>query len=139
MTGSHERSVRLLVEYDGGPFGGWSRQSGVLTVTRAYEEPTPFLRARKQFEALLKTTVPLAHEDPYYDEKWHELKFKPNPVLDTKTYCLVKGEKVEYGQSLESSFELRKEDTTVRCWKDGKLVSYSDDVVKALKPSDFTQ
>ncbi|WP_262028149.1 ABC transporter substrate-binding protein [Microvirga sp. Mcv34] len=24
-------------------------------------------------------------------------------------------------------------------WKDGKLVSYSDDVVKALKPSDFTQ
>ena len=74
-----------------GTTGSLTLANGTLTVTRAFEEPKPYLRSRKQFESLLHLTLTLASDDPYPDEAWRALASQPNPVTSTTTYCLVNG------------------------------------------------
>jgi antitoxin component YwqK of YwqJK toxin-antitoxin module len=101
--------------------GSLSVQGSSITVERAFEEDKPFLRSRKQFEAALQMKLPIQTEDPYYDEDWNKLRLSENPVLDTKTYCMVNGEKKELKAFYDDSFERRKEDATIKCWEDGQV------------------
>ena len=102
--------------------GSLTLAAGTLTVERAFEEPKPYLRARKQFEALLKVTLKLASDDPYPDEGWHALPSQPNPVTSTTTFCLVNGGKVAFDENVYDPFTRRKQDAKVKCWKDGAIV-----------------
>ena len=103
--------------------GSLSIAHATITVERAFEEKQPFVRSRKQFESFFKTRLALQSEDPYDDREWRKLKLHPNPVKDTKTYCLVNGKKVAWADAGFDSLMHRKEDATVKCWKDGELIT----------------
>jgi antitoxin component YwqK of YwqJK toxin-antitoxin module len=105
-----------------GATGSLALANGTLTVTRAFEEPKPYLRSRKQFESLLHLTLTLASDDPYPDEGWRALASQPNPVTSTTTYCLVNGGKVAFDENVYDPFFRRKQDAKVKCWKDGEIV-----------------
>lgn len=120
------RSARLskvVCKGTAGKTGSLNMAGQVITVLRAFEEKQAYLRSRKQFEAIFKTKLEMPSDDPYYDREWRNLKFKPNPVSDTNTYCLVNGEKVEWRDSGFDSFMHRKEDAKVKCWREGELVT----------------
>jgi antitoxin component YwqK of YwqJK toxin-antitoxin module len=109
-----------------GATGSLALANGTLTVTRAFEEPKPYLRSRKQFESLLHLTLTLASDDPYPDEGWRALASQPNPVTSTTTYCLVQSGavagKVAFDENVYDPFFRRKQDAKVKCWKDGEIV-----------------
>jgi antitoxin component YwqK of YwqJK toxin-antitoxin module len=104
-----------------GATGSLTLSGGALTVGRAFEEPKPYLRSRKQFESLLKVTLTLPSDDPYPDEAWRNLASEPNPVTSTTTYCLVNGGKVAFDEYGYDPFLRRKQDAKVKCWKDGEV------------------
>ncbi|HPL97123.1 MAG: hypothetical protein WAP08_02350 [Smithellaceae bacterium] len=106
-----------------GRTGSLTMDGGTITVERAFEEDKYYLRSKKQFEEIFKTKLTLAVDDPYRDPEWRELKWKPNPVTDTKNYCIVNGEKRQWRNEGFDSFKHKKEDATVSCWKDGRQVS----------------
>jgi len=114
---------KIVCKGTASPTGSLTLSAGAITVERAFEEKKPFVRSRKQFEELFKTSLILSSEDPYYDQEWRALKFKPNPVTDTKTYCRVNGEKVAWNEWVSDAFVHRREDATVQCWKDGEPVA----------------
>lgn len=117
------RISKVVCKGVGGGTGSLALAAGTITVGRAFEEAHPFLRSRKQFEALIKTTLKLASDDPYPDQAWHDLAQQPNPVTSTTTYCLVNGAKVAFDENLHDPFWRRKEDAHVKCWKDGEVVT----------------
>jgi hypothetical protein len=112
-----------------GTTGALRLQGTTLTIERAFEEPKPFLRSRKQFEAAFKLKLKLENEDPYSDSTWDTLRRAPNPVTSTSTYCLVDGKKVALDENLVDDAERRRRDTTIRCLDDGLLIN--DVTVKA--------
>jgi antitoxin component YwqK of YwqJK toxin-antitoxin module len=116
------RVSKVVCKGTAGATGSLTLSGGTLTVERAFEEPKPYVRSRKQFEALLKVTLKLPSEDPYPDETWHALPSQPNPVTSTTTFCLVDGGKVAYDQNVYDPFTHRKQDAKVKCWKDGEIV-----------------
>jgi antitoxin component YwqK of YwqJK toxin-antitoxin module len=105
-----------------GATGSLTLANGTLTVGRAFEEPKPYLRSRKQFESLLNISIKLASDDPYPDQTWRALASQPNPVTSTTTYCLVNGGKVAFNENVHDPFFRRKQDAKVKCWKDGEIV-----------------
>jgi hypothetical protein len=105
-----------------GSVGSLGVSAGTVTVGRAFEESQPYLRSRKQFETALHVLLTLDADDPYADEKWHDLASQPNPVTSTTTYCLVGSDKMTYDEYVYDPFCRRKEDAQVRCWKDGAVV-----------------
>lgn len=117
------RLSKLVCKGTAAKTGALTMTQNTITVERAFEEKQPFARSKKQFEAIFKTKLEMPSDDPYYDREWRSLKLKPNPVTDTKTYCLVNGEKVAWRDAGFDSFMHRKEDATVKCWKDGELVT----------------
>ena len=110
--------------------GSLSVKAGVITVERAFEEDKPFLRARKQFEAALKTKLTI-EDDPYTDEAWDAFRRAPNPVLSTTDYCLVGPNKVKFDWSAADSSEALRADQPVKCLEGGKVVI--DVTLKARK------
>ena len=105
-----------------GSTGSLTLSAGTITVGRAFEERKSHLRSRREFESLVKISLKLGSEDPYQDEEWHKLAQLPNPVTNTKTYCLVNGEKEEFDQYGDSASAHGKPDAKVKCWKDGEVV-----------------
>ena len=105
-----------------GSTGSLTLSAGTITVGRAFEEKKSHLRSRREFESLVKISLKLGSEDPYQDEEWHKLAQLPNPVTNTKTYCLVNGEKEEFDQYGYSASAHGKPDAKVKCWKDGEVV-----------------
>ncbi len=116
--------------------GTLSLQRGLLVVERAYEEPRPYARSRKEFEKLFGISLSLSSDDPYHDEAWQKFGREPNPVLDTKTFCLVSGKKIEFDQQAHDAYVHRKEEVTVKCLKDGSV--WSDLGVKDGRVTGFT-
>jgi len=119
------RISQLVCKGVSGATGALTLSAGVMTVGRAFEETHPYLRSRKQFEALVKVALPLRkdeNENPYNDEAWAKLALLPNPVTSTTTYCLVKGQKVAFDDYVYDPFCRRKEDAAVKCLKDGETV-----------------
>lgn len=102
--------------------GSLALAAGTLTVGRAYDERKPYLRVRKQLEAILKTAIPVAISDPYGDQAWNDLRNQANPVTSTVTYCLRDGEKVAFDDHLYDPLVRRKASGQVRCWRDGAMV-----------------
>ncbi len=98
--------------------GALTLSSGTLLVRRAYEEPKPYLRSRRQFETALGITLTLGDPDPYRDEAWRAIASQPNPVASVTTYCLVNGGKLEFDEQLQHRYA----PGTVQCWQDGKAV-----------------
>jgi antitoxin component YwqK of YwqJK toxin-antitoxin module len=104
--------------------GSLTVQGGVITVERAFHEEKPFARSRQQFEHALKVSVAVpADGDPYTDEKWHDLAQQPNPVTDSRTYCMVNGTKSDFSHGEFDTLHYHREDATVKCYKDGELVT----------------
>ena len=116
------RVAKIVCKGVAGATGSLTLSNGTLTVGRAFEEPKPYLRSRKQFESLLKVTLALASDDPYPDEGWRALASQPNPVTSTTTYCLVNGDKVAFDENVYDPLFRRKQDAKVNCWKDGEIV-----------------
>jgi len=138
------RLTKIVCKGTAGSTGSLTVAGGTVTIGRAFEEEKPFLRSRKQFEAALKLRLALPGDpptlppqakrplvdtvrdgstgDPYYDREWSDLRQKPNPVTDTKTYCLVNGEKIDFTEHADDSFHHRRQDATVKCWKNGEPV-----------------
>jgi antitoxin component YwqK of YwqJK toxin-antitoxin module len=112
--------------------GSLTVKAGVVTVERAFEEETPFLRARAQFEAALKTKVTV-EDDPYADEAWDQFRREPTPVLSTTDYCLVGGSKVRFDWSAASASEVLNKGLPVKCLERGKVVI--DVTVKNRQPT----
>jgi antitoxin component YwqK of YwqJK toxin-antitoxin module len=105
------------------PEGSLTRSGTTLVVERAFEEPSSFLRARQQFEALLRVKLSLSTADPYLDDAWNDFRHAPNPVTSTTTYCLVEGKKVELEQDPTDAFVLQHRDGAIRCLQDGAVVT----------------
>lgn len=115
-----------------GAVGSLTFKAGVVTVERAYEEPTPFKRARKQFEAAFKTKLRL-DEDPYSDDAWRTFRQLPNPVTSTTDYCLVDNVKKEFDWYAADRATENAGAKTVKCFSAGTLVI--DVTVKERKKS----
>lgn len=101
--------------------GSLTFKAGVVTVERAYEEPTPFKRARKQFEAAFKTKLTL-DEDPYSDDAWRSFRQLPNPVTSTTDYCLVDDVKKEFNWYAADRATENAGAKKVKCFSGGSLV-----------------
>ena len=121
-----------------GSTGSLTLSAGTLTVGRAFEERKDYLRSRRQFESLVKLSLKLGSDDPYQDEEWHKLAQLPNPVTNTKTYCLVNGEKEEFDQYGYSASAHGKPEAKVKCWKDGEVV-IDLDIAKGKKTGFLTR
>lgn len=100
--------------------GDLKLRNGVVTVSRANEERQAFVRSKRQFENLLHVKLKLQSEDPYSDGEWSQLRFKPNPVVDEKTYCTVNGQKVEFDPIVADTFVHRKQTAKVECKFEGE-------------------
>jgi len=99
-------------------------QGGTITLERAFQESKPFARSRRQFEQAINLKLALPGDgDPYYDEKWRDLGEQPNPVTDTRTYCTVNATKRDFHDGEFDELFHHKEDATVKCYKDGELVT----------------
>jgi len=107
-----------------GNVGKLSKSGKAIVVERAYEEPKPYLRSLKQFQTAAGISIKPDNPDPYHDKEWSELRNQKNPVLDTKTYCLVDGQKTSFDkyQTIHKSHEYHKRNGAIKCWKDGNQV-----------------
>jgi antitoxin component YwqK of YwqJK toxin-antitoxin module len=104
-----------------GSVGKLSKSGSSIVVERANEESKYFLRSLKQFQALAGTTLKLTDEDPYHDNRWSQFAAQENPVLDTKSYCLVDGQKKSFDDynTIYSSHEHQKRKGIIKCWDNG--------------------
>jgi antitoxin component YwqK of YwqJK toxin-antitoxin module len=116
------RISKVVCKGVAGATGSLTLSAGTITVGRAFEEKKSHLRSRREFESLVKISLKLGSADPYQDEEWHKLAQLPNPVTNTKTYCLINGEKEEFNQYGDSASAHGKPDAKVKCWKDGEVV-----------------
>jgi antitoxin component YwqK of YwqJK toxin-antitoxin module len=115
-----------------GAVGSLTVTDGVITVERAYEERQSAERAKRQFEAALKTSVAV-EPDPYSDETWNAFRREPAPVLSTTDYCLIGGQKVAFDWSAADRAEVLNRDLPVKCLEAGVVVI--DVKVKDRKPT----
>jgi antitoxin component YwqK of YwqJK toxin-antitoxin module len=99
-----------------GTVGKLTISKGVITVERAYEESSPYVRAHAQFNQALNVRVELDPEDPYQDDKWRDFRLALAPVTSTTDYCDVDGKRVKYDPSAGDGH------TSVRCLHGGKVV-----------------
>lgn len=116
------RIAKIVCKGVPGDTGSLAVAGGTISVARAFEEKEPHLRSRRQFEAAMKLALKPGADDPYHDEGWNRLAQEPNPVTSTTTYCLVNGGKVAFDGYAHDAFCRRKQDATVKCWKDGEVV-----------------
>jgi antitoxin component YwqK of YwqJK toxin-antitoxin module len=114
---------RIVCRGTPGKVGSLSVHAGTITVERAYQEDTPFLRSRKQFEAALQLKLQIQTEDPYHDEAWSKLRQQENPVLSTSDYCTVDGKKQKLDLYVADAFIRRKQDAKIQCMRGGKIVT----------------
>ena len=95
------RISKVVCKGTAGATGSLTLSGGTITVERAFEEPKPYLRSRKQFESLLKVALEARVRRSLHRRglarRW---RGQPNPVTSTKTYCLVNGGKVAFDENV---------------------------------------
>lgn len=98
---------------------------GVMTIERAYPDPQRHTRNARAFEQAIgfKPALP-RNPDPYYDQRWHEMSFQPNPVAaSSNSYCQLNNEKLELDKDVQGQFMYRKDDATLKCVQDGQVLT----------------
>jgi antitoxin component YwqK of YwqJK toxin-antitoxin module len=99
--------------------GSLTVKGGVVTVERAHVEPTPFRRARRQFEAAFATKLKVEDDDPLRDAWWRTFREARTPDITPSDVCFVDGVKKAFDWLAADDHLGAK---TVRCLWNGEVV-----------------
>jgi len=83
--------LEVVCKASPGPTGSVTLSAARSPSDALSEERKSHLRVGAKFESLVKISLKLGSADPYQDEECNKLAQLPNPVTNTRPYCLING------------------------------------------------